>query len=222
MPDACYPREQITAAIIAGGKGRRMGNQDKGLVEMNGRPMISYIIERLQNQVGQMIINANRHLDTYAKFGYPLIRDHQEGYLGPLAGIESALLATKTRYLLCVPCDAPLIPETLGVHLYTAMQTKQAGLAVAHDGIRIQPMYALYRHDLLPDLQVFLAQQKRKVMDWINSQHYACADFSDVPSGFANANTAEERLHLALRLKRIIVCSEGFSPSNVGNLTTNN
>ena len=48
----------ITAVILAGGQGRRMGGQDKGLIEFDGRLMIEILIERLLDQQLDILINA--------------------------------------------------------------------------------------------------------------------------------------------------------------------
>ena len=54
--------KEITGVILAGGRGRRMGGQDKGLVELDGEPLVGRILSDLAPQVGQILINANRNL----------------------------------------------------------------------------------------------------------------------------------------------------------------
>ncbi len=65
----------VTAVILAGGQGRRMGGQDKGLLDFGGRLMIEIIIEALENQRIDIVINANRNQSTYQSYGYPVISD---------------------------------------------------------------------------------------------------------------------------------------------------
>jgi molybdopterin-guanine dinucleotide biosynthesis protein A len=55
----------ITGLILAGGLSTRMGGRDKGLQLLEGRPMITHIIERLQPQVGPLLINANQNQEAY-------------------------------------------------------------------------------------------------------------------------------------------------------------
>ena len=86
-------RDQITAVILAGGKGRRMGGEDKGLMELHGRPLIKHVLAIIAPQVGAVIINANRNLDRYAGFGYPVLRDDLQDFQGPLAGFSAAMAA---------------------------------------------------------------------------------------------------------------------------------
>jgi len=184
--------EQITAVILAGGRGSRMGGQDKGLVPLDGKPMIEHVISALAPQAGKLIINANRNLEEYAAFGYPVISDELEGYQGPLAGILSTLNQVSTPYLLCAPCDVPGLPEDLGLRLVTALQQQQGELAVVHDGKKLQPAFALIPVELRDDLQAYLQRGGRKLRSWCRAHRLALADYSDQPERFTNINDSGE------------------------------
>ena len=184
----------ITAVILAGGRGRRMGGQDKGLVEYRGIPLIEHVISRIQPQVDELIISANRHLERYAQWGYPVISDVHAGFQGPLAGIASAWQHAHTDHLLVVPCDMPLLPDNLALRLQQAMQQQQRPLAVAHDGQRLQPLVMLMSTRLQEDMRDFLASGQRRMHDWCARHKPAIADCSDVASGFYNMNCLEDLL----------------------------
>ena len=81
----------LTGLILAGGRGTRLGGVDKGLVELHGRPLVEYVLERLRPQTGAILINANRHHERYAAYGVPVIPDLEGGFAGPLAGIAAGL-----------------------------------------------------------------------------------------------------------------------------------
>ena len=70
MADLIGP-DDITALILAGGRGTRMGGVDKGLQSFNGLPLALHTLTRLQmgGFVGQTLINANRNLAAYDSFG---------------------------------------------------------------------------------------------------------------------------------------------------------
>ena len=189
-----YPREDITAAVLAGGKARRMGGDDKGLVEVSGRPMVVHAIEALRPQAAEVIVNANRNESAYrAITGCRVVFDTVGDFAGPLAGMASALEATTARLLLTAPCDSPLVVPALGPRLHAAMVRDDAEIAVAHDGKRMQPVFALLQRALLPDLHAFLAAGGRKIDAWYATRHAVTADFSDNPDMFLNINTPQER-----------------------------
>jgi len=184
--------EQITGVILAGGLARRMGGQDKGLVEFGGRPLVEWVINSLRPQVHALVINANRNRDRYADYGYPVIADAMADFQGPLAGFSSALAAVRTPWIITVPCDGPYPAPDLVARLCTALREQQAELATASDGRRMQPVFALIPRALAPSLEAFLAAGERKIDRWYARHRTAIADFSDRPGCFANINSDDD------------------------------
>jgi len=195
------PGEEITAVILAGGQARRMGGQDKGLIELAGRPMVEHIITALAPQVGHLLINANRNLERYREYGLPVIPDMMGDFFGPLVGMASGMQAANTRYVLTAPCDSPFVPARLAATLYDALQQNRAEISAAHDGQRIQPVFALLRCDLLPSLLAYLENGGRKIDTWYARHRLALADFSQWPDTFLNLNTPQDRQALERRLQ---------------------
>lgn len=185
-------KNNITAVVLAGGRGRRLGGQDKGLVDLDGKPLIEHILGLVMPQVSAVIINANRNLQIYADLGHPVISDNMADYQGPLAGFAVALAACNTDYIMTLPCDGPYVPVDLVSRLSTAMKDNDAELAVAYDGQRMQPVYALIPRSLLGSLQDFLDAGDRKIDLWYARHNTALADFSDVIDTFFNINTEDD------------------------------
>lgn len=188
-----YPRDAITGLVLAGGQARRMGGTDKGLIEVAGRPMIAYVLEVLEPQVGRVLINANRSLEQYARYGHRVVADTLEGFQGPLAGVLSGLEAVETDFLLTAPCDSPLLAADLAACMFQALSAAGADLAVAHDGLRQQPVFLMVRRQLGADLETFLARGGRKIDQWFARHRLAEADLSHRPESFINVNDPDER-----------------------------
>jgi len=182
----------ITGLILAGGLARRMGGTDKGLVELEGRPMIAYIIDALRPQVDSILINANRNISTYEEYGYQVISDELEDFQGPLAGMASGLKHCKTDYIATVPCDGPVLPDNYADILMQAAIQANSPISVGFDGNRLQPVYALIHRDLLSDLNQYLGDGERKIDRWYDKHQYAKADFSSCVEMFTNINTPED------------------------------
>jgi molybdenum cofactor guanylyltransferase len=183
----------VTAVILAGGMARRMDGVDKGLIELNGRPMIEYIIEALKPQVDNIVINANRNLEQYRRYGYPVVEDIMGDYFGPLVGMASGLQACSSGRILTVPCDSPFVPPLLADKLNTALLEQDAELSVASDSERMQPVFAMLRRHLLPSLLAYLDDGGRKIDTWYAEHKMALADLSDSPDTFININTPEDK-----------------------------
>lgn len=169
-----------------------MGGRDKGLVEVAGRPMIEYVLESLQSQVNAVLINANRNIDSYARYGVPVIPDALPGFNGPLAGMASGMRAARTPLLVTVPCDSPFVPVDLVQRLAATLQDAKAEIAVAHNGERMQPVFSLLDTGLLSALEGFLGRGDRKIDRWFAEHRTTIVDFSDKPETFLNVNTPEE------------------------------
>lgn len=189
-------RENISALILAGGKGSRLGGTDKGKVEFNGKLLIEHVIDAMKPQVSEIIINANRHIDEYSKYGYQVISDNLEGFQGPLAGFACGLQAVATPYMVIVPCDGPWLCKDLVTRLTRVMFNQSADISVAHDGQRMQPVHCLLGRSMLPSLEDFLAQGGRKIDQWYAQHKMALADFSDIPECFYNINTQRDYTEL--------------------------
>jgi molybdenum cofactor guanylyltransferase len=177
--------------ILAGGRGRRLGGRDKGLVAVQGRPLIEQVMAALAPQVSGIVINANRNLSRYERYGYPVITDLLPDYPSPLAGMVAGLRHVQDD-LVVVPCDALSLPPDLVMRLWQSLVQGKADVSVAHDGVRLQPLYAVLRRTVCESLEQYLHQGRHKVEDWMREQRLAIADFSDAPRGFRNLNTVED------------------------------
>ena len=185
-------KQDITVVILAGGQGRRMGGQDKGLIEYQHRPMISHIIDAIKLQTDQIIINANRNQDTYASYGYPIIADTYSGFQGPLAGFYAAMQQVTSPYILTVPCDGKVIIDDYVERMMDALNEAQGDIAVATDGTRLQPVYALIPVKLQQSLQMFLDAGDRKIDIWYQQHKMIEVEFIADQDLFANINSPQD------------------------------
>jgi molybdenum cofactor guanylyltransferase len=190
-------KSDITAVILAGGQGRRMGGQDKGLIDFNGQPLIRILVDKLCDQSVSILINANRNQQQYETYGYPVIGDQLENFQGPLAGFAAAMQMVNTQFILTLPCDSPLLIDDYVQRFITAQNQTDAPICVADDGERLQPVHALIRVDLLDSLQQFLHSGDRKIDRWYAQHNFAKTDFSDSVEMFRNINTPEDKQKLS-------------------------
>ena len=186
-------REDITAVILAGGQGRRMGGQDKGLIELDGKPLAAILVNNLRQQEVDIVINANRNHAQYQQFDCPLISDQLEDYQGPLAGFASAMAVVDSAFILTLPCDGPLLADDYVARFIASYNENHAAVQVAFDGERLQPVHAMIKVELLPSLKVFLDSGDRKIDRWYAEHDYARVDFSDCANMFRNINTPADR-----------------------------
>lgn len=178
--------ERIAAVVLAGGRGRRMGGADKGLVEYRGRPLVEWVLAALSPQVGELVISANRNLDAYAAYGHRVLPDTLPDYPGPLAGVLAALDGVTASWLLVAPCDTPYLPADLALRLLEAARRENAVLAVAADPVRVHHSCFIVRTDQRDALAAFLARGERAVRHWQAGLASVTVCFD--AAGFANVN----------------------------------
>lgn len=146
MPESTIDPE-VTAVVLCGGRGSRLGGVDKGLIPLGGKALALWVAQSLARQAGTVLISANRNFSTYRAMGFEVITDRgaappldapepqcgpaQPGEFGPLGGILAALKAASTPYLAIAPCDAPLIPAMLIQRLRDALDESGKVAAVA-------------------------------------------------------------------------------------------
>ena len=184
--------EAVTGVILAGGQGSRMGGIDKGLQLFRGKPMAQHAIERLAPQVDELLVNANRNPEAYARFGHRVIADEIEGFAGPLAGFERGLAHARGDLVVTAPCDSPFLPADLVSRWRGALLDADAQLAVAKTGEQAHPVFSLMRRSVHGSLRDFLASGQRKIDRWYAALAIVEVAFDDEPDAFLNINTREE------------------------------
>ena len=206
-PESANP-VAITAVVLAGGRGSRMGGVDKGLQLFRGKTLVAHAMQRLAAQTAYapltVLINANRNSEQYSDMGANVVADSLQDFQGPLAGFLAALDVCSTPFLLTVPCDSPLFPLDLAQRMVDALLQADAQIAVAlapeQDAkgamvLRSQPVFCLMRTGVRESLQQFLQSGGRKIDAWTSAQGQVLVPFNapgDDLGAFANANTLEE------------------------------
>lgn len=182
----------ILAVIVAGGRGRRLG-QDKALAPLAGRPLIAHVIARLRPQVARIVINGNGDPARFATFGLPVVSDNAESGLdGPFLGLATAFkLFTAdpmATHLLTVPTDVPFLPGDL----VAALQRAGADAAFPEADGRAHPTIALWSRagakTAATRLQSFAGERLQSL---IEASGGVGVSFPE-PNAFLNVNTPSD------------------------------
>ena len=186
-----HSTKSVTALILAGGAGRRMNGQDKGLLEWQSHPLIAHIIASLPADIAGILISCNRTRDRYQRYANT-VSDELPGYQGPLAGIYAALQVIATQQVLILPCDSPTPPKDLLERLSAQLASHNADICYAHDGERGQYLFALLNTELKSHLGAYLTSGGRSVNQWYKQLNWVHTDFSGQASAFLNFNKASD------------------------------
>ena len=186
---------KIDGLILASGRSKRMGCEDKLKSILDNKTLLDHVISRLSPQVTALFINANPAV--CGDQSLPIIADHLEGFQGPLMGLWSALKSDQisdARYLMIVPCDGPFVPDNLVAELHRAMLADDADIAcVRYQGFA-QPTFSLWHKRVLPSIEEALLVKKQggfKLL--LNELKTAYVDWPEQPiNPFFNINTSED------------------------------
>lgn len=147
-----------TVAILAGGQSRRMGT-NKSFVQLDGKPIIQHVIERIQTLRLPTILITNTP-EAYAPFQLPIYTDVLPGN-GSLGGIYTALSYSTTPYTLCVGCDMPLLQPDLLQYLID--KAPGHDIVVPIVGTRPENLCAVYSQNISPIMRQQIEMEQLKI-----------------------------------------------------------
>lgn len=154
-----------TLIILAGGKGSRMGGKDKGLVEVDGKPLVAHLLAHLDPRPARIVISANRNQSIYRHWADQVVADLRPDYPGPMAGLEAAL-SVSSGLCVCLPCDLVQPPSSLVSDLLHKSDAKH--ICTARDPIRRQPLcLALHAAPWRDSLATYLDEGGRSAYGWL-------------------------------------------------------
>lgn len=185
---------QLSALILAGGQGRRLGGTDKGLALYQNTPLIEHITTNIGASCDQIVISCNRNIDQYERYADLCVKDDLVDYQGPLSGINSAIHMCKHDLIFICPCDAPNINAQVLNSLLTTLEKSQSELVVAHDTHRLQNLVMLGKKSVFMSISTFLNNQQRAVGKWIQQQAHIICYFDD-NTLFRNLNDNKDFTH---------------------------
>jgi len=189
-----YPRpmnssnSQFSCIILAGGEGKRVGGRDKGLIRYRDKTLIQHVIETVEPQTDEIIISANRNIETYETYGYKVVSDTTEQLQGPLAGIAAALPHCKNDWVLITPCDMPFLPSDLIAKLSVDMANSHLHIASVNDRLQLT---LLVNKSLLSSIIESLQNGQLRIMQWATSQNPMIHQFSN-SQNFKNFNDTKD------------------------------
>lgn len=181
-------RPRISAILLAGGEGRRVDGQDKGLLVWRGQALIEQVIARVAPQVDQLVISANRNRKRYAALGYPVIADITEQAQGPLAGIAACAPYCDGDFTLIVGCDNPCLPTDMAERLLATLCEREYLASFADDGERQHYLCCLVRTGQLASAGEQLRAGRRSVQAWLARLNAKPTLFSEDREAFCNIN----------------------------------
>ena len=132
--------------ILAGGFSRRFG-QDKGLIDLAGKPLVLHVVDKVSKVVDETVVvvsssvQKERFESLLDRRANVVVDKHeaQSPLIGALTGFESA----EGVYSLLLPCDTPFISIQIAQFLLDICVNRSAVISRWPSGY-IEPLQAAY------------------------------------------------------------------------------
>ncbi len=180
-----YLTAMLSAAVLAGGKSRRLG-RNKALLDVNGKKIIEHVLEIVSPLAHETLIVANDPA-PYHEFNVPVTPDIKLGG-GPLSGIHGALTASRTDYVLVVSCDLPLLSRECLAPLIAQYPGNDITI---YKHKHFEPLCAVYRRTCIPALEELIEHGEYRIIDLFPTLTVKVIRTDD-PTPFRNINTWDD------------------------------
>lgn len=186
---------RVDAAILAGGRARRLGGVDKGLVEIGGRRMIAREIDALKSVAGEILLVVGDPVPYAGVDGVRVVLDHNPG-LGPLAGLQAAFSASTADALLVVGCDLPFLDPRLLALVRDSAPAAQA--VVPRVAGHAQALHARYGRSAVAEIDARLRAGSLRLLALVDALDTTFLDEPELRAvdptlrGLTNVNTPAE------------------------------
>lgn len=184
------PLPPCSILILAGGRGQRMGGQDKGLLPWRGKPLVAHLHAVVRPLSDDLIISCNRNADTYRAYADTLVHDNEPDFPGPLAGVLAGLAVARHEWLLVLACDAPQVDGALLTSMLTLAATHDTPVMVRQAG-QWQPMFSVIPRAMRASLAQAWDTGERSLLRVLRSGPLVALDCAEDDPRLANFNTPQ-------------------------------
>lgn len=194
--------------MVAGGRSTRMGDREKAVVEVAGRPLVARVADALSNVADELVINCRSDqrdaIDGALEAYDPTFAIDDEPDRGPVGGIATGLRAADAPYAAVVACDLPFLDSDLLEYLFERADGHEA--AVPKPGDWFEPLHAVYRPESMADAcEDALAEGDVRIIEPLFTLDYEVVERSDLVvhgtlSSFESVDTPADLRDAAERL----------------------
>jgi molybdenum cofactor guanylyltransferase len=202
-PNRSALSDHVAGIILAGGRNRRMGGNDKAFLTVEGQTVFARTLTVLRACFPQVVVVSNQP-QKYTSFDVQVTSDEFVGQ-GPLAGIHAALGLVQHPHAFVVACDMPFLRVDPITFLVDRVGTQDA-IVPWWDG-DIEPLHAIYASRLRDPIGEALRHGTRAIREFLPSieveyvPEAAMREVAGASESFRNVNTPEEAARFSVQVQ---------------------
>lgn len=187
------PTKDITAFIIAGGKSTRFG-QDKLIFKIDGIPLLERVTSILKKIFSNIIIIGNEP-EKFAYLGLETHPDMIRG-IGPIAGIYTALMISKTEKIFCVAGDLPFLNADLIDYMISVSDDFDVTVPVINE--YYEALHAIYSKNCIEYIKANMDKGMNQIIKFYENcllrkvEESEIKKFADPALVFKNINSLQD------------------------------
>jgi molybdopterin-guanine dinucleotide biosynthesis protein A len=200
----------LTGLVLSGGESSRMG-QEKGLVNLNGDPMVSYVVNSMLDLVDEIIISVAKGraalYDEYSEIGFDIVEDNEPGF-GPIQGVVSAMRKMRGDYVLVGPCDTPFLKQEICKLVLSKAEGRDGAVPMVKG--MYEPLHGAYRKDTaLKAFEEVLAKGAGRLVDVYDRLDIAKVEEDELRAvdpeldSFWNLNEPDDLVRAEIKLREL-------------------
>ncbi len=201
----------ITAVVLSGGKGERLGNLEKAFLQIDGKSLLERKIIVLSSLCDELLVVTNKP-QLYSCIKIRVVRDIEEG-IGPLMGLYTGLLNSFSENCFITASDMPFFCVELFNFMKELLTEKNAGydVVIPRIGENYEPLFALYSRRCIPHIQRALEKKKRRIVSFLPEVKVRYIGEEEIRNydprmiSFSNINTYHD-LEATRKLCQSLIC----------------
>jgi|TARA_B100000929_G_scaffold282927_1_gene263426 molybdopterin-guanine dinucleotide biosynthesis protein A len=198
----------ILGVILAGGKSSRFGS-NKSLSKLANNKLIEHVINKIDKYFSEILVISNDSNLKIENQKIKIIKDCIKGYLGPLAGVLSAMkyvnsFENKYKWIITFPCDTPFFDNVIIKKMIEKTTLPKEKIYLVKDKKQRHNIFGLWSTSLENILEEDLNNNYRKVDLWADK----------IGCNFIEKNIQNENEFLNINTKKDLELAEKIYKKN--------
>ncbi len=185
----------ISGVILAGGTSKRFNGIIKTNIVIDGKTIISRIIDTIGEIFDEITIVTNTPEEFSEFSNYKIISD-QFLNKGPLGGIHSALKVSEKEALFVFAGDMPLLDKEFIIRQIDYYNINKCEVLIPQINEYIEPLHGIYKKTLLRIMEEYLVVNHdyavREFLKKVNVLYLQLEESEKTRSAFININSSHD------------------------------